>query len=204
MNRIPDDKLQRIRDDLGLRPENVTVVMVSRALRAKGVFEFLDAADQLKLRFPEARFVLAGGTEEASHNGLKAEILERKMSKEGSNFIWLGHRHDIPLLLAASDICVLPSFYREGVPRNLLEAMAMAKPIVTTDSVGCRETVEDGWNGYIIPIKNSRALADAIEKLCLNYGLRKRMGQNSRFKAEREFDEIMIVDRLLKALYLFE
>ena len=87
------------------------------------------------------------------------------MKQQGGNFTWLGHRYDIPLLIAASDICVLPSYYREGVPRNLLEGMCMAKPIITTDSVGCKETVDNGWNGYLIPTQNSVALADAIDSI---------------------------------------
>jgi N,N'-diacetylbacillosaminyl-diphospho-undecaprenol alpha-1,3-N-acetylgalactosaminyltransferase len=111
---------------------------------------------------------------------------------------YLGERTDIPEILYISDVVTLPSYYREGIPRALLEAMSMEKPIITTDSVGCREVVEAGKNGLLVPVKDHAALASAIERLINNEELRMKMGKYGREKVLREFDESMIVAQTLK------
>ena len=111
-------------------------------------------------------------------------------------------RHDVRRFAALSDIMVLASFYREGVPRSLLEAMAMSKPIVTTDNPGCRELVKDGENGFLIPVRDSDALVNALKKLCTDEGLRERMGRNSRKLTEQEFSEELVAKRVISELYL--
>jgi N,N'-diacetylbacillosaminyl-diphospho-undecaprenol alpha-1,3-N-acetylgalactosaminyltransferase len=106
--------------------------------------------------------------------------------------------------MAVSNIVTLPSSYPEGVPRSLLEAMAMEKPIVTTDSIGCREVVEHGRNGFLVPARNERLLAAAIETLLRDGSLRERFGRYSRSKVEREFCEDIIVQQVLAKLYQLE
>jgi len=111
---------------------------------------------------------------------------------------YLGERREVPEILYISDVVTLPSYYREGIPRVLLEAMCMEKPIVTTDWVGCKEVVEEGKNGFLVPVKDHIALASAIEKLINNEELRARMGKYGREKVLREFDEKIIVSHMMQ------
>jgi N,N'-diacetylbacillosaminyl-diphospho-undecaprenol alpha-1,3-N-acetylgalactosaminyltransferase len=105
---------------------------------------------------------------------------------------WLGHRSDIPSILSISDIFVLPSIYREGIPRVLLEAAAMKLPIVTTNSPGCKEVVENGVNGFLVPAHDSTALSNAITSLVKAPELRQRFGQASQQRAVERFDTAVI------------
>jgi glycosyltransferase involved in cell wall biosynthesis len=101
--------------------------------------------------------------------------------RENANTIrYLGQRDDVPALLALSDIFVLPSYYREGIPRVLLEAGAMGLPLITTEMPGCREAVQPGWNGLLVPPRNSFALAAAISQLLSEEENRRQMGVRSR------------------------
>ena len=111
--------------------------------------------------------------------------------------LWLGHRDDVLELTAMSNIYVLPS-YREGVPRTLLEASAMAKPIVTTNTVGCREVVKNGKNGFLVPTQDSKSLANKIEYLLNHDDERKIMGENGRIMAINEFDVKQVVKQYIK------
>ena len=109
----------------------------------------------------------------------------------------MGHKDNIPALTALADICVLPS-YREGVPRTLLEAAAAGKPIVTTDVAGCREVVNHGVNGLLVPVRNVGALAEAMGRLVADRSLREEMGMQSRKKAVDEFDVQHVVWQYLE------
>jgi N,N'-diacetylbacillosaminyl-diphospho-undecaprenol alpha-1,3-N-acetylgalactosaminyltransferase len=111
---------------------------------------------------------------------------------------YLGERREVPEILYISDVVTLPSYYREGIPRVLLEAMCMEKPIVTTDWVGCKEVVEEGKNGFLVPVKDHIALASAIEKLINNEELRIKMGRYGREKVLKEFDEKIIVSHMMQ------
>jgi len=106
------------------------------------------------------KFFLVGKTEDAP-DAVPIEYLQQQQSQ---SFRWLGWRNDVRELMAISDIITLPSCYPEGVPRSLLEAMAMEKPIVTTDNIGCREVVEHGRNGFLVPTKDERLLATASKR----------------------------------------
>lgn len=103
--------------------------------------------------------------------------------------------------MVPSDVVVLPSYYREWLPTVLLEAMALGKPIETTDNVGCRDVVEDGLNGYMVPVKDSAALARAIAKLLDQPELRRAFGRYGRDKAQRELDESVVLKRVIDGLY---
>lgn len=118
--------------------------------------------------------------------GLEREEIESRT--DGRYIKWLGHCDNVAERLARADIMCFPSYYREGVPKSLLEASAAGLPIVTTDSVGCRDTVEEGRNGFLVRPHSPRQIADALEKLINDPALRQRMGQYSRQKAEREYD----------------
>lgn len=197
---LDSNKIVELKKELGANALTKFVVMVvARVVWSKGVREFIEASEILKEKYPFTKFILVGPIEKGSPLSVPQEYLREKEKSE--NFQWLGFRKDIKEILALSDLVVLPSYYREGIPRSLLEAMALEKPIITTNSVGCKEVVEDGKNGYLIPIKDSKALADAIEVLINDDKKRADFGRYSRLKAEKEFDEKVVVDRIIKELY---
>ncbi|HUP92878.1 MAG TPA: glycosyltransferase family 4 protein [Solimonas sp.] len=166
-------------------PERPTFVLVSRLIREKGICEFVDAATQITRRHPQARFLLLGKTDNRP-NSITQEQLEAWV---GSGVIeYPGFVPDVRPLLAASSVFVLPSYYREGVPRSTLEALSMGRAVITTDSPGCRETVIDGDNGYCVKPRSVEALVDAMEKMIAQPQRVAEMGARSRKLAERRFD----------------
>ena len=178
--------------------EHPTVVlMAARLLWDKGVREFVEAARVLKARGLQVEFWLAGKPDNGNPMCVPEEFL--KEWREEGLINWLGHRDDMPNLLQQVDIAVLPS-YHEGVPRFLLEAAACGLPLVATDIEGCRVVVRDGVNGFLVPVKDPYALADAIETLIKKPELRRQMGIASRKIVEAEFDERIILNKWL-ALY---
>jgi glycosyltransferase involved in cell wall biosynthesis len=178
--------------------EHPTVVlMAARLLWDKGVREFVEAARVLKARGLQVEFWLAGKPDNGNPMCVPEEFL--KEWREEGLINWLGHRDDMPNLLQQVDIAVLPS-YHEGVPRFLLEAAACGLPLVATDIEGCRVVVRDGVNGFLVPVKDPYALADAIETLIKKPELRRQMGIAGRKIVEAEFDERIILNKWL-ALY---
>lgn len=173
----------------------VTVAMISRLLVDKGVREFVDAARQVKARHPDARFWLVGSPDSNS----AVSIGEQEWLGWGREGIvdTLGHRSDVSALLATCHIVVHPS-YTEGIPKVLLEAAACGRPVVTTDVPGCEEAIEPGITGLVVPVKNVRALADAIGTLIDEPELRTKMGSAGRDLAEREFSIESVVAKHLE------
>ena len=167
----------------------LTVLMIARAIWHKGIREYYEAANILKEKNIE--FVLIGDTDEGNISCASKSYLN------SGNVKWLGHRDDIKEQIDKCAIFVLPS-YREGVPRTLLEAASMGKPIVTTNTVGCKEVVDDSVNGFLVPVKNSKILAEKINLLVQNKELRERMGKESRRKAQKEFDVKVVVEQYLR------
>ncbi|MEW6589797.1 MAG: glycosyltransferase family 4 protein [Pseudomonadota bacterium] len=166
-------------------PEPVCVVLVSRMLWDKGVGEFVEAARQLTGAGISARFVLVGDPDPASPASVPESTLRSWHGQHGVE--WWGRREDMPAVLQAAHIACLPSFYGEGLPKSLLEAAACGLPIVTTDAPGCREVVQDGVNGLLVPVRDAGALAAALGKLIGDAALRRSMGEQSRLRAETEF-----------------
>ena len=160
------------------------VILVARMLWDKGIGEYVEAAHILKTRGRVVRMLLVGAPDDQNPASIPIKTLNEW---NASGVVeWLGHRSDIPELLAQSHIVCLPS-YREGLPKSLLEGLAAGRPLVATDVPGCREAVLDGVNGYLVPAKDARSLADALEKLILSRDLRQRMGKASRNLAQTEF-----------------
>jgi len=186
--------VQKTKKELCLK-NDLVISMIARLVKYKGVKEYLEAASLLKNKYPKISFLLVGPQDETL-----AAFSLKEVSKYSKIVKYLGPRNDIQEILFLSDIVVLPSYYREGIPRVLLEAASMEKPIVTTNLPGCKEIVEDGKNGFLIPPKNVNALAEAIEKFILNKGLRKEMGILSRRKAIKEFS-LAIVFKETQNLY---
>lgn len=177
----------------------VTFLLAARLLSQKGIREYVDAARSLKERYPQVRVLLAGGLD-ANPDGLVEDEV-RAWVREGV-LEWLGHVPDIRPWLEQASVYVLPSYYREGVPRSTQEAMAMGRPVVTTACVGCRETVIHGANGYLVPPRDSRALAEAMERFLQEPSLVESMGRRSRLLAEERFDVKKINGVILDAMGL--
>ena len=168
----------------------IKVVMISRLLRDKGVYEFIDAAKLVRQVDPSVEFLLVGDTDDGNPTSLSAK--EVSDLRHSDDVRWLGARTDIAELLASSHIACLPS-YREGLPKSLIEAAAAGRPIVTTDEPGCREVVTHQVNGLLVPSRDSRALAAALLKMVNDKDLRIQTGKTNRNKAEREFSNEIII-----------
>ena len=192
---IKQDEVDALKIDLGVK-DKIIVLMVARAIWHKGVREFYEAATLLS-KNKSVQFILVGDVDEGNPSSADKAYLE------GGDVLWLGYREDVLLLTAMSDIYVLPS-YREGIPRTLLEAASMAKPIITTDTVGCREVVSEGENGYLVPVKDSVMLAEKIEYLVRQPNKRKIMGENGRIRAIKEFDIERVVEQYMELYHRFE
>jgi glycosyltransferase involved in cell wall biosynthesis len=170
------------------------VILPSRMLWDKGVGEFVEAAAHLKQSGIEARFVLVGDTDPDNPAAISHQQLEDWHSH--GLIEWWGWRENMPQIFREAHIVCLPS-YREGIPKALIEAAASGRPIVTTNVPGCREIVNDGENGFLVPVRDWRALADALRQLIDNPDLRCRMGRRSREIAEAEFSVETIVVQTL-------
>jgi len=187
---VISEELELLKKRYGILQNTVVVLMVGRLIRAKGVGEFMEAAR--RFHGEKVCFVLVGDPDPGNPSSLSKEEVE-EIRKEGV-VILPGFQEDVRPWLALADIYVLPS-YREGLPVSVLEAMAMGLPVVTTDVAGCRETVKPGVNGFLVPPRDGRALAEAIGRLVRDPGLRRRMGEALRRKAEEEF----ALDRVVQA-----
>jgi len=189
---VSESERKRVRAELGIGSNALLVTMVSRLIRSKGVEDFVTSAQTLRQHHPWINFLLVGPPDEESLD----RLAPAELSQLTRNVIWPGARKDIPAILAASDIFVLPSFYREGIPRVLLEAASMGLPIVTTDSPGCSEVVEQGVNGFLVPVRDPDALSQAILRLVEDPGVRHRFGQKSRQRAIARFDLSRIASQI--------
>ncbi|RSF09012.1 glycosyltransferase family 4 protein [Achromobacter aegrifaciens] len=169
----------------------VVVTMVARLLRDKGVQEFVQAARLLRERGLPVTMQLVGGVD--AGNPASATQDEVDAWQQEGCVRALGERSDVAALYAASHIAVLPS-YREGLPKSLIEAAACARAVVTTDVPGCRDAIEPGETGLLVPVRDAQALADAIARLAEDPALRQSMGAAGRALAEREFN----IDRVAR------
>ncbi|CAD7035472.1 glycosyltransferase family 1 protein [Pseudorhizobium endolithicum] len=175
----------------------VTFLLVARMLRDKGVFEFVEAARAVREVHPQARFILAGDTDA---NPEAISRLQLTAWAESGIVEWPG-QVAVKEWLAQASVFVLPS-YREGVPRSTQEAMAMGRPIITTDAPGCRETVIAGENGFLVPPRDAEALAAAMRRFITEPGLISSMGAKSRAYAEEKFDVRNINAVMIRAMGL--
>lgn len=192
-SRIDEAQRTQLRSQLGLAPDATVVTMISRIIRSKGVLDFMHAAQEITSHHPNTCFLLVGPDDEDSLDRLSNEELTRLKQTVSCP----GSMEDIPSVLAISDMFVLPSAYREGIPRVLLEAASMGLPIVTTDSPGCNEVVEHAVNGFLIPAGAPGELARAIEHLLERPDLRKSFGEISRKRAIERFDISVVAEQTL-------
>jgi glycosyltransferase involved in cell wall biosynthesis len=171
------------KSELPVKP--ISFLLIARLIWPKGIMEYVEAARRLKQSYPEVKFRLLGsfGT---GRQAVKESDVEQWTS-EGI-IEYLGRTDDVRPVIAGSSVFVLPTAYREGIPRTILEAMAMGRAVVATDAPGCREAIVEGFNGFLVPVIDSRALAGAMERFILEPRLAEEMGSESRRIAEAKFD----------------
>ena len=174
-------------------------LLIARLLADKGIREYVAAARILKARYPQAVFRLVGPYDPNPAAIQPDEIAA--WQAEGA-VEYLGETRDVRPFIAACSVYVLPSFYREGTPRTVLEALAMGRPVVTTDAPGCRETVVPGANGFLVPPRDVAALAAALERFILQPGLIATMGAHSRALAVEKYDVHQVNAAMLAAMRL--
>ena len=211
---IDTDKYAPLSPTLSIAPQNqkVMFLMFSRMMWDKGVREYVEAAKKLRLKLgrdqmaSQVKCILLGGAGAGNPTSVAEEWIDNPLTipgewlekqATGEYVDWHPHDDDVLPYIHRADVVVLPSYYREGVPRSLLEAMACGKPIITTDTPGCRKTVEDGVNGFLVPAKDSDSLADAMLFLAENEDLRKRMGEASRERALALFADHIVIEKTL-------
>jgi glycosyltransferase involved in cell wall biosynthesis len=166
-------------------PQDPVILHASRMIWSKGVGDFVEAAKLSKQQGVNARFVLVGRTDPAAPQAISEPQL-LAWQKEGV-VEWWGHRDDMPNVIGRTWMVVLPTFYGEGIPKILIEACACGKPVITTPISGCSDIIRDGENGFVVPQKDPRALAKAIQVLVENPVLRRRMGMRGREIVVDEF-----------------
>lgn len=176
----------------------IKVMLTARMIVEKGIFLLTEAAERLREQYEDrAEFLLVGGLDD--HPGA---ITKEQLDKvcDGKYIKWLGYRTDIVDLLKECHIMAFPSYYMEGLPKSLIEADAIGRPIITSNSVGCKETVIDGYNGFLIQPKDVDALTEKLDLLLSDKELRVKMGKNSRKYAEEYFSIGVVKERHL-AIY---
>ncbi len=195
-SRQPPEKRRATRASLGLSESDLVVGVVARLVREKGYLEMFEAARIVSAAEPRARFIFVGGFEPEKFDAIQRSALALHGIAGVAQF--LGHRVDVPDLYAVMDVHVLPS-HREGFPRSPMEASAMGIPSVVTDVRGCRQTVDDGITGRLVPARDPQALAKAILDLLRDPEMRARMGEAAKLKAASDFDEQAVFQKICAA-----
>lgn len=179
--------------------DKAVFLLIARLLKDKGVLDFVEAARRLKPQFPTAEFQILGHFDPNPSAISKAQM--DAWVKEGV-VTYLGETRDVRPFLAGCNVFVLPSYYREGIPRSILEALSTGRAIITTDLPGCRDTVVDGDNGYLVPAQDPLRLAEVMMRFAENPAEAHRMGLRSREMAETRFDVHQLNNRLMQRLGL--
>ena len=185
---------------LGLTDSDRVVGFVGRLVGGKGVVELVEAMQIVAQAIPEARLLLVGDTLDDDRDQQVKGTVRQMIYSNGlaSKVVFAGFVEDVPRMMASMDVFVLPS-HREGMPRTVIEAMASGKPVVATNIRGCREEVEDGITGLLVPVNDPQALAKAITTILSDPELARQMGEAGRKRAEEMFDERLVLDREVEA-----
>lgn len=176
----------------------IAFIFIARLLKEKGIFEYLQAAEITKKQYPNSVFYLLGGFDEQNPFALQPKDLQEYLDKGIVEYP--GHVHNVHEWIAKAAVFVLPSFYREGIPRSTQEAMAMGRAVITTDVPGCRETVVDGENGFLIPPWSVEVLAEKMQILIQNPELARQMGAKGHQMATAEYDVAVVNPRLIAVI----
>jgi len=203
LERFSRDKLDlstltamRRKFDLGKGP---VVGFLGRHVREKGLLELFAAMKIVREQIPGVQLLSVGRIDNDRGDAVSPQVAEDFGVGDICHFV--GVQQDVPHVMALLNVFVLPS-HREGFPRSPMEAAAMGVPVIVTDIRGCRATVEDGYNGLLVPVKEPKALGDAIVKLLSDQPLARRLGKNGMAKAAKQFDEQVVFDRVLNAYRL--
>jgi glycosyltransferase involved in cell wall biosynthesis len=174
-------------------------LLISRMLWSKGIGEFVEAARQLKASYSDVEFCLLGFLDVRNPDAIARETMDEWVAEGVINY--LGSTDNVAAEIISADCVVLPSYYPEGVPRSLLESASIGRPIVTTDTVGCREVVVPGTNGFLCKPRDAQDLAEKLKHvLSLSSDRLAEMGLASRRLAESAFDEKIVINRYLDAI----
>jgi glycosyltransferase involved in cell wall biosynthesis len=190
----PGPSIQTIASD-----QSCTFLVMARLLKEKGIYEFVEAARLVKKQFPETRFELLGRRDERNPTVIPQEHIDAWQA-EGL-VSWLGETANVKPYIQQADVVVLPS-YREGLPRSLLEASAMGKPLISTDVVGCRDALDHEVTGLLVPVRDEKALAQAMLWMIDHPQARTKMGAAGRRKIVEEFDERKVIEKILTVYHL--
>lgn len=175
--------------------DTINVILTARMIVEKGIYLLTEAAERLRSKYEgKVQFWLVGMIDDHPGAPTKEEL---ESHCDGLYIQWLGYRTDVKELLKKSHIMAFPSYYMEGLPKSLIEADAIGRPIITSNSVGCKETVIDGYNGFLIQPKDVNALTEKLDLLLSDKELRQKMGKNAREYAEKYFDIEVVKTRHL-------
>ncbi|MEA2017424.1 MAG: glycosyltransferase family 4 protein [Campylobacterota bacterium] len=186
--------IEVIRDD-----DKVVFLLIARMLWNKGIKEYIEAARVIKQKYPYTEFQLLGFLDVANKSAISKDQMDKWIDEGVINY--LGTSDNVKVEISNADCIVLPSFYREGTPRTLLESASMAKPIITTDNVGCRDVVDNGKNGFIVKVKDVDSLVQNLE-IFINLTKEEKLilGQNGRNKIIQEYDEKIVISKYIKII----
>lgn len=187
---------QQIRTSLGIPTDAFVALFVGRLQLDKGLVEFVEAARILKRKRDDIVFVMVGAPDPGNKRSVSDTQLDQW--KAEGDVVFTGRREDVPELMAMANTVATPTFYREGLPRTLLEAAASGLPLIGTDMPGVREAIDHERNGTLIPTKDSQALANAVEELADDLEKSKRLGASSLERAKNEFDHQRVIGEYLK------
>lgn len=193
--RFSKEFIDKKKKELNIKPDFKLIGIVGRLVKEKGYLELFEAFKNLIKKFPNTILLVAGPIEPEKKDAINPDIVKDYGIEK--NVLFLGLREDIDEIYPLMDIFVLPS-WREGFPRSVIEASAMERAVIATNIRGCREAVDDGITGILVLVKNPEKLAEAIIYLLQNPQIAKKMGEEGRKKAKREFDENLIFGRIKK------
>ncbi|WML46678.1 glycosyltransferase family 4 protein [Neobacillus sp. PS3-34] len=182
-------------------PKKPIFLIIARLVYSKGVIDYCEAAKIIKKTYPDVQFNILGGFDN------KEDTIPKKIFQayvDQKTVCYLGEASDVRPHIENSSVFVLPSYYREGLPRSIVESMAMGRPIITTDNVGCRDTVINGENGYLVPTHNPNLLAEKMELLIKDSELRENMGSKSWEICKQKYDGNMINNILVNEMELLK
>ncbi len=190
---------QRFKPQIKAKNDVIRFLHISRMIWEKGIGEYVEAARVIREKYPNVEFCLLGFLDVENPGAISRDQMTEWVKEGAINY--LGVSDNVDEVILTADCVVLPSYYREGTPKTLLESASSAKPIITTDSVGCRDVVDHGVNGYLC---EPRSVEDLIEKIEMFLNLsseeKLEMGRKSREKIENEFDEKIVIGKYLEAL----
>lgn len=188
------------RAENGINENDIVLCFIGRIIKEKGILELIKAFSRIKLNCDNVKLVIVGGTLNSDRDNATARKALRIIRKQNlmNDILFLGYRDDVPQILSAIDIFVLPS-YREGMPRSIIEAMMSGKPVIASNIRGCREEIVNGETGILIEPRNVNELENAIRKFISSPEVMKIMGENGRNRARKLYDETAVIERQMIA-----